>query len=506
MAEGTFCSHTDKTSEDGVRLKAGNSGSDWHYEQSDNFDEQFEAAQTKMRQHSLIEVSKVTTKGNLDINLNDIHNPVTNLIDSNKKLTENRTQQDRTIASYLKSQEDFRKEIKIDIESSLKKSAEELQRQKKEFLDRLQAETCDCTGLISRVKYETEAKFKTVNKNIISVSKDLETKLEQDNAQTNLLIGELTDGLITNRSEVGTKIEKLDFKLENVDIEVQQVKDELREMKEQMIKQQREIAELMSQKTTEKLQAERQMELLRLEIKTLKGRYLKNVSKSLIATGIVEQNDQDDEALAHTCQGQSISCKEGERKVAKGNNVAVTVGNPSVWNFLRESEFPLPLFDDNSDVNPVFHMRKLDDYINLRGIPAASQLAAAYRSLIGSRSRQWADTMRHQISDYGSFRKAFLNTWWSASQQRLVKRRLYKGKYSRQSNLSLSQHFLKYAAMASNLDPRPTDFEIIEAIRYHFPVSVQRVMLNPQLNSIEETLDLLRRVEILEKQEMNNTS
>jgi hypothetical protein len=54
--------------------------------------------------------------------------------------------------------------------------------------------------------------------------------------------------------------------------------------------------------------------------------------------------------------------------------------------------------------------------------------------------------------------------------------------------------------MASYLDPRPTDVEIIEAIRYHFPIHVQRVMLGTQLRSISEALDLLRRVELMEEQ------
>jgi hypothetical protein len=55
--------------------------------------------------------------------------------------------------------------------------------------------------------------------------------------------------------------------------------------------------------------------------------------------------------------------------------------------------------------------------------------------------------------------------------------------------------------MASYLEPRPKDAEIIEAIRYHFPVSVQRVMLNTQMSTIGETLELLKRVELLETHE-----
>jgi hypothetical protein len=58
--------------------------------------------------------------------------------------------------------------------------------------------------------------------------------------------------------------------------------------------------------------------------------------------------------------------------------------------------------------------------------------------------------------------------------------------------------------MASYLEPRPTDEEIIEVIRYHFPINVQRAMLSTQLRSVGETLDLLKRVEIMEANEGGN--
>jgi hypothetical protein len=52
--------------------------------------------------------------------------------------------------------------------------------------------------------------------------------------------------------------------------------------------------------------------------------------------------------------------------------------------------------------------------------------------------------------------------------------------------------------MASYLNPRPSDIEVIEAIRYHFPVNIQRAMLSNQLRTIGDTLNQLRRVEVIE--------
>jgi hypothetical protein len=165
----------------------------------------------------------------------------------------------------------------------------------------------------------------------------------------------------------------------------------------------------------------------------------------------------------------------------------VPVQTSSVSSFLSNTELPLPLFDDATEMNPVFHLRRLDEFIQLKGVPKAYQLAVAYRSIVGQMGKQWIETVSRNLPDYEAFRKTFLNTWWSSSRQSLFKINLYQGKYNRNSNLSLSGHFLKYATMASYLDPRPTDVEVIEAIRYHFPIAVQRAMLTNQLRTIEET-------------------
>ncbi|PNF21080.1 hypothetical protein B7P43_G06062 [Cryptotermes secundus] len=107
----------------------------------------------------------------------------------------------------------------------------------------------------------------------------------------------------------------------------------------------------------------------------------------------------------------------------------------------------------------------------------------------------------HNVADYEAFKKAFLNTWWSTSRQSLVKCTLYQAKYDRRSGLSLSGRFLKYVTMASYLNPRPSDGELIEAIRAHYPIGVQRAMLTNQMQTIEQALDLLKRVELMEQSE-----
>jgi hypothetical protein len=202
-----------------------------------------------------------------------------------------------------------------------------------------------------------------------------------------------------------------------------------------------------------------------------------------------------------TCSCQADTCDLCVPAIVHERSVHGPNDYPPVSSFLSTTELPLPVFDDCAETNPVYHLRQLDEFMKLKSIPRALQLTVAYRSIVRHMSKQWLETISRNIQDYDEFKQVFLNTFWSTARQSLVRCNLYQGKYNRSANLSLSGYFLKYATMASYLDPRPSDVEIVEAIRYHYPIGIQRAMLSGQLKTIGETLDLLKRVEIMETSE-----
>jgi uncharacterized membrane protein YgcG len=126
-------------------------------------------------------------------------------------------------------------------------------------------------------------------------------------------------------------------------------------------------------------------------------------------------------------------------------------------------------------------------------------LTIACRSIIGHLSKQWTEAIAYRLTDYEAFKEAFLNTLWSKATQSLVKCTLYLTRYDRRSGLSLTAHFLNHVNMAAYLEPRPSEVDLIEAVRAHYLLSVHRAMLTNQLQTIEQALDLLRRVELMEQ-------
>jgi hypothetical protein len=148
---------------------------------------------------------------------------------------------------------------------------------------------------------------------------------------------------------------------------------------------------------------------------------------------------------------------------------------------LGHNEFALPNFDESKGMNPVAHVRQLEEFFQFRGIPQKLWLIVAKKSIVGSVSKQWLEATNTKFSSYEHFKSEFLATWWSAAQQGLVKCKLYQSKYDKTAGLSLSAHFLKFATMASYLEPKLTDCEIIEALRCHYPQEIQKMLSQYQI-------------------------
>jgi hypothetical protein len=57
--------------------------------------------------------------------------------------------------------------------------------------------------------------------------------------------------------------------------------------------------------------------------------------------------------------------------------------------------------------------------------------------------------------------------------------------------------------MASYLEPNLSDYEIIEAVRCHYPADIQKLLVTTRMNTVVEALEVLRRLEILEETTTN---
>jgi exonuclease VII large subunit len=389
-------------------------------------------------------------------------------------------------------QEQVRADIQAENQKLLRNFEAQTQGLRQEFNQKLESENRRVSQLVSQVQSETAAELAAVKGQLQGMSTEFDARLDHSNANTQGLINELADQMQEHRSEVSVQMERQKESLEKLtEANTREVANQFDQMKAKFV----EIESKLN------VSAERQ---------TLAPGASVVVHHSPPPSAAPTDGPTRTEAIetsSGTVDG-TVSCNHppttGHTVTShSGVNDCAEHANPtaevSLSGYLTNSELPVPLFDDMSETNPVLHLRRLEEFFQFRNVPKSLWLTIACRSIIGHLSKQWIEAIAHRLADYEAFKEAFLNTWWSKTKQSLVKCTLYQTKYDRQSGLSLSAHFLKYLNLAAYLEPRPSEADLIEAVRVHYPISVQRTMLTNLLQTIEQALDLLRRVELMEQ-------
>ena len=419
-----------------------------------------------------------------------------------------RESQEKTVAqlNHLEAkinnlQESIRAECKAEQEKLMEKVEAEQAKHDQEIINKLEVQDKRVTAMINQVKDNTERELVGEKRKIDELNKHVCDELVQLHAIT----AEFNVQIIEYKSDVEERMDHINEKVEKVH-------EKLSEKVEGLQKRVGETAELV------KSRVEKELSVVQGQYVQLKATVNNMKEKMMNQVGQINENITNDpippspttatinsECHTNVVNGNSSACNLPSCNMCMNENESVggisgNVRQNTVHGHHVHPDFTIPLFDASKDMNPVFHIRQLDEYMTIKAIPPALQLSIAYKSLTGILNLHLAQTIRHNLKDYGAFRSAFLQAWWSVAEQSLVRCRLYQSKYDPKSDLSLSAHFLKHATAATYLDPKPTDREVIEAVRFHYETGIQRAMLTANLNTVPEAFDLLRRIEVMEFQ------
>jgi hypothetical protein len=182
------------------------------------------------------------------------------------------------------------------------------------------------------------------------------------------------------------------------------------------------------------------------------------------------------------------------------NEVIVKVAGQGTPQFMHDisKDVCLPKFTDHYKQNVVHFLEDLESYFHLRGIPDSFKLVLAKSAVQDSYTSQWISTVYKDLSSYEQFKKAITEFLWGPQAQARWRSVLYQSMYDGNRDGSMTAHFLRYSAIASNLTPKLTESEIVEIISGHYPAYVQRTMLSAGVRTIRDALNLLNRLESLE--------
>ena len=304
--------------------------------------------------------------------------------------------------------------------------------------------------------------------------KEQDAKLEQlvihqetENVQIRQKVKEIQGIVENNKVETAREIM-------TVKVAIDMIQKELESSTSNVSRQLREQESRLEQNVNvDQLKLQSELKSLEQEIVQLKLKVGNQMRIPVERTGVVTD-------------GSAVNARGDVNKGSSNLESVKATGN------LGSTEFALPLFDEDKGMNPVSHIRQLEEFFEFRGIQQQLWLIVAKKSIVGSVSKQWLEATGMTFVSYEQFKSEFLSTWWSAAQQGLVKCRLYQSKYDKATGLSLSAHFLKYATMASYLEPKLTDNEIIEALRCHYPQEIQKNIGEHQIKQSSKSFGSLK--------------
>jgi hypothetical protein len=162
------------------------------------------------------------------------------------------------------------------------------------------------------------------------------------------------------------------------------------------------------------------------------------------------------------------------------------------------NELSLPKFSDSSKQVVVHFIRELDEYFTLKKTPEELRLPLVFRSISDPFAKQWMLTTYGQLKSYNDFKTAFKELLWDGTRQSEIRCRVYQDRYDYRSGESFSEHYIRYANMASMLSPAMSDQDLLGAMVTHYEPRIQACLISANLKSTQEALAVLSKLQSLE--------
>jgi hypothetical protein len=215
----------------------------------------------------------------------------------------------------------------------------------------------------------------------------------------------------TRVNQLGIKVTQVDSKLGSLDIKIKVARNNVQENADEILRRQRECAEqIQVEMQREKERVEKRIEKLRSERvsrELIQGMGVVNPTSGVTESvrGIATINETMNVPTTTSC---FLGTPGGINTNVSASHAPINESTrSSVYSSLSNCDFSLPIFDEGMGVNPLFHIRQLDEFIQLRGALPAHQLAIARKSTAGNLSKQWLEAIYDKLKDYDDFRKHF---------------------------------------------------------------------------------------------------
>jgi hypothetical protein len=152
------------------------------------------------------------------------------------------------------------------------------------------------------------------------------------------------------------------------------------------------------------------------------------------------------------------------------------------------SKLTLPSFTDSTKQVPLHFIRDLDLYFKLKQTPDHLKLPLTFRAVQEPVAKQWFSSTYDNLTTYDEFKKGFTELLWNPNRQAGIRSQIYLDKHSPNSGESYVDHYIRYANLASSLDPPLADMDLLSALTSHYEPKVQQGLLCGNFNCTQDVL------------------
>jgi len=109
-------------------------------------------------------------------------------------------------------------------------------------------------------------------------------------------------------------------------------------------------------------------------------------------------------------------------------------------------------------------------------------------------AKQWLSSV-DKMKTYDEFKKALAELLWCPSRQASIRSAIYLDKHDPGSRESCLDHYIRYANMASTLNPPMSHLDLLSALTSHFEPRVQQGLICSNLQSTQDALAFLDKLQ-----------
>jgi hypothetical protein len=397
---------------------------------------------------------------------------------------------------------------------------------REEFNVKLQHEIQGVSNRVDTLSRDTEHEIDSLNKSVENLGERLSNKMNAHITQTRKEFDKQGQEIVTSSKTMSANISEykaqIDANIANLRLETEQSRDQVESKLSTISNEVRSSVQLWESRVESEKQATNS-EIMRLNkaISTLEAKITSGVADSNMS--IIQQATR----ARATAVGQMDSTEGTVRSDARGlsvnvaseaNTCSMSTGsgsanmrNTSVHlcsenvnavsgmyaNNTDLKELTLPTFTDSTSQVPLHFIRDLDLYFSLKRTPEEMRLALVFRAVTEPFAKQWLSSAFDKLTSYEEFKKAFTELLWCPSRQASIRSAIYLDKHDGGSGESCLDHYIRYANMASTLNPPMSDLDLLSALTSHFEPRIQQGLICSNLQSTQDALAFLAKLDAL---------